>query len=160
MTSCSFQARMSEHRDYPKRDVTTEPSGNHFTQRGHSVSDLKGLVLEQVKSKDPYVLRARENMLIKKFDTYRKGLNNEPWLRMTLAAFLLSTETIMFISCFHMLCCVVWTGISQNSKYITTKQFSNLALSLDLSFHQPTDIFEIYKTLSATMPLSSIRYPL
>ena len=78
MTSRSFQARMSEHRDYPKRDVTTEPSGNHFTQRGHDVSDLKGLVLEQVKSKDPYVLRARENMLIKKFDTYRKGLNNEP----------------------------------------------------------------------------------
>ena len=78
MTSRSFQARMSEHRDYPKRDVTTEPSGYHFTQRGHNVSDLKGLVLEKIKSKDPFVLRARENMLIKKFDTYRHGLNNEP----------------------------------------------------------------------------------
>ena len=78
MTSRTFQARMSEHRDYPKRDVTTEPSGMHFTQRGHNVSDLKGLVLEEIKSKDPFVLRARENMLIKKFDTFRHGLNNEP----------------------------------------------------------------------------------
>jgi hypothetical protein len=78
MTSRPFRARMSEHRDYPKRDVDTEPSGKHFTKRGHSVSDMRGLVLEQVKSKDPFVLRARESMLIKKFDTFRHGLNNEP----------------------------------------------------------------------------------
>ena len=77
MTSRPFRARMSEHRDYPKRDVDTEPSRKHFTKRGHSVSDMRGLVLEQVKSKDPFVLRARESMLIKKFDTFRHGLINE-----------------------------------------------------------------------------------
>ena len=78
MTSRSFKTRMSEHRDYPKRDIDTEPSGQHFTKRGHNVSDMRGLVLEEVKSKDPFVLRARESILIKKFDTYRHGLNNEP----------------------------------------------------------------------------------
>ena len=78
MTSRSFKTRMSEHRDYPKRDMDNEPSGHHFTKRGHNVSDMRGLVLEKVRSKDPFVLRARESILIKKFDTYRHGLNNEP----------------------------------------------------------------------------------
>ena len=78
VTSRSFQARMFDYRDCPKRDVTTEPSGNHFTQRGHNVSELKGLLLERMKIKDPFVLRAIENMLIKKSDTYRHGFNNEP----------------------------------------------------------------------------------
>ena len=78
MTSRTFRERMGEHRDYPKRDQLTEPSGEHFNKRGHSVSDLKGQVLEKVRSKDPFVLRARESMLIKKFDTFRHGLNKEP----------------------------------------------------------------------------------
>ena len=78
MTTRTFKKRLSEHRDYPKRNVTTEPSGEHFTKRGHTVADLKGLVLEKVKSKDPFVLKARESLLIKKFDTYNNGLNKEP----------------------------------------------------------------------------------
>ena len=77
MKSRSFKERLGEHRDYPKRNVLTEPSGEHFNQRGHTVADLKGQVLEKVRSKDPYVLRARESMLIQKFDTYRQGLNRE-----------------------------------------------------------------------------------
>ena len=68
---------MGEHRDYPKRDVLTEPSGDHFTQRGHTVSDLKGQVIEKVWNKDPHILRARESMLKRKFETYRHGLNKE-----------------------------------------------------------------------------------
>jgi hypothetical protein len=78
MTARSFKKRFSEHRDYPKRDVVTEPSGEHFTQRGHNVAHLRGQVLEKVRSRDPYVLRARESFLIKKFDTYNNGLNKEP----------------------------------------------------------------------------------
>ena len=78
MTTRTFKKRFSEHRDYPKRDVITEPSGEHFSKRGHSVADLKGQVLEVVKSKDPFILKARESYLIKKFDTFRNGLNNEP----------------------------------------------------------------------------------
>ena len=68
---------MSEHRDYVKRDVVTEPSGEHFSKRGHTVAELKGQVLEKVRSKDPFVLRAREHLLIQRFDTFRHGLNKE-----------------------------------------------------------------------------------
>ena len=78
MTTRKFKERMAEHRDYPKRDVQTEPSGEHFTQHGHTVADLRGQVLEKVKSKDPFILRAREALLIQKFDTFRRGLNKEP----------------------------------------------------------------------------------
>ena len=60
-----------------KRGIATEPSGEHFSLNGHNVSHLKGLVLEKVKSKDPYVLKAREHMLIRNFDTFRNGLNRE-----------------------------------------------------------------------------------
>ena len=77
-TKRKFKDRLAEHRDYPKRDVVTEPSGGHFTKRGHNVSDLKGLVLEQVRSRDPFILKSREHMLIQKFDTFRNGLNQEP----------------------------------------------------------------------------------
>jgi hypothetical protein len=61
-----------------KSVLGNEPSGEHFTGHGHTVADLRGQVLEQVKSKDPFILRAREAMLIQKFDTYRRGLNKEP----------------------------------------------------------------------------------
>ena len=64
---------MGEHRP----DVVTEPAGEHFTKKGHTVADMKGQVLEKVRSKDPYILRAREAMLIRKFDTHRRGLNKE-----------------------------------------------------------------------------------
>ena len=68
MTSRSFKTRMGEHRDYEKRDVLTEPSGEHFNTRGHTVADIKGQVIEKVRSKEPFVLRAREAILIRTFD--------------------------------------------------------------------------------------------
>ena len=47
---------MAEHRDYPKNGRIEEPSGQHFRQAGHAVSDLFGLAIEHVKSSDPFVL--------------------------------------------------------------------------------------------------------
>ena len=76
-TKRPFKDRLAEHRDYPKRDVLTEPSGEHFTKRGHNVAHLKGLVLEKVRSPDPFILKAREHLLIRKFDTFHHGLNQE-----------------------------------------------------------------------------------
>ena len=78
MTTRQFKDRLSEHRDYPKRDVFTEPSGEHFNKPGHGVHHLKGQVIERVRSNDPYILKAREHMYIQKFDTFRNGLNQEP----------------------------------------------------------------------------------
>ena len=70
--------RMGEHRDYTKWDVYTRPAGEHFMRDWHSVSDLKGQVIEKVKNSDLFVLRARESILIRKFDSFRHGLNKEP----------------------------------------------------------------------------------
>ena len=77
-TTRKFKDRLAEHRDYPKRDILTEPSGRHFNKSGHDVSHLRGLVLEKVRNSDPYILKSREHMLIQKFDTFRHGLNQEP----------------------------------------------------------------------------------
>ena len=55
-----------------------EPSGEHFNLRpGHNVSDIRGIVLEEVTSDDPYILKAREHHYISLFDTYNKGLNRQ-----------------------------------------------------------------------------------
>lgn len=78
MTTRKFKDRLAEHRDYPKRDIYTEPSGGHFTKPGHNVAHLKGLVVEKVRSEDPFILKSREHLLIQKFDSFRRGLNQEP----------------------------------------------------------------------------------
>ena len=78
LTTRKFQTRFSEHLGYIKSDKITEPSGEHFNLPGHSISDMKGMVLETVKSNNPFVLRAREALQIQKFDSFRKGLNKEP----------------------------------------------------------------------------------
>ena len=73
----AIKQRMAEHKDYPKSGRTEEPSGEHFRLPGHAVSDLFGLAIEHVKSNDPFVLKAREAFLIKKFDSHKNGLNKD-----------------------------------------------------------------------------------
>ena len=76
-TKRTFKTRLSEHRDYIKSCNTSEVAGEHFTKAGHSVANFKCLAIESVRSKDPFVLNARETLLIKKFDTFKNGLNRE-----------------------------------------------------------------------------------
>ena len=99
MTTRSFKDRLSEHRDYPKRDVVTEPSGAHFTQPGHNVAHLKGVVLEQVRNPDPFVLKSREHLLIKKFDSFRNGLNQEQ--QYFLSFWFLKIMLIIYVRLYH-----------------------------------------------------------
>ena len=82
--------------DYVTSRKMDEPSAQHFCQAGHSAHDLVALGLEHVRSRDPFILRAREHLLIKKFDSYRNGLNQEPWTWLaTLASiFLLVSHSI------------------------------------------------------------------
>ena len=47
MTTRQFKDRLAEHRDYPKRDVLTEPSGEHFNHPGHGVHHLRGQAIEK-----------------------------------------------------------------------------------------------------------------
>ena len=78
MTKRKFQTRFLEHLGYIKSEKCFDPSSEHFNLPGHSLSDIEGMVLEQVRSKNPYILRAREALLIKQFDSYKFGLNKEP----------------------------------------------------------------------------------
>ena len=73
----TFQKRFSQHRDYVKRNIQTEPAGEHFSLPGHSVSDIEGIVIEKVRNSDPFVLKSCEHYYIRKFDSYRNGLNRE-----------------------------------------------------------------------------------
>ena len=77
MTKRKFQIRFSEHLGYIKSDKLSEPSGENFNLPGHQLSDIEGMVLEKVRSNNPYILRAREELLIQKFDSYQLGLNKE-----------------------------------------------------------------------------------
>ena len=79
LTKRKFQHRFSEHLGYVKSDKISEPSGEHFNLPGHKLSDIEGMVLEKVRNRNPYILRAREELLIKKFDSFNFGLNKEPY---------------------------------------------------------------------------------
>ena len=77
-TKRPFRIRLGEHKQYIRSEMMDKPSGYHFNQPGHNQSHLSGLVLEKVRSSDPFVLKAREFYLIQKFDTFNNGLNKEP----------------------------------------------------------------------------------
>ena len=79
LTSRPYRLRQAEHKQYIRSKNLDKPSGWHFNQQGHELSHFAGLVLEHVKSSDPFVLRAREYLYIQKFDTFRNGLNGEHW---------------------------------------------------------------------------------
>ena len=50
-------------------EFLTEPSGEHFTKRGHNFSHNKGLILERVRNPD--------HLFIRKFDAFHCGLNQK-----------------------------------------------------------------------------------
>ena len=54
---------------------TSKPDGKHFQLKGNEVHDIKFVVIEHVKSKNPFVLKARESFSIQQYDEVRHGLN-------------------------------------------------------------------------------------
>ena len=70
--------RMSQHRGYVNNRNLNQPTGYHFNQPGHSVSDMRITVLEKVKHKDELYRREREKYFINKFDTFKNGMNKQP----------------------------------------------------------------------------------
>ena len=69
--------RFAEHRGYVNNHDET-PTGEHFNQPGHSLSDMTLTVLERVKSSDDMYRKEREKYFIRKFNIYYKGLNRHP----------------------------------------------------------------------------------
>ena len=69
--------RLAEHRGYVVNHVTTQPTGAHFTSPGHSLSDMKIMIIEQVKIQDPAYRKEREKYFINKFNTFYEGMNRK-----------------------------------------------------------------------------------
>ena len=74
-TERSLQDRFSEHKGYAINHKTKKTTGEHFSQRGHKVSDMKVTILEKVFSTDPAIRKERERYFILKMNTKHKGLN-------------------------------------------------------------------------------------
>ena len=79
-TKRQFKTRLGEHLGYIGNERSEEPSRLHFSLPGHSKHDLQALGIEQVRSQDPFIIKAREHKYIQLFDSYRRGLNQEPWV--------------------------------------------------------------------------------
>ena len=62
---------------YVKQGDTSQATGAHFTQPGHSLSDMKFTVIEQVKKNNEMYRKLREKYFIKEFDTNNKGINKK-----------------------------------------------------------------------------------
>ena len=77
-TKLKFKKRLYEHINYVNTRNLEEPSAEHFCKPGHKVHNLLAIGIEQVRNLDPFILKAREHWIIKKFDSFRNGLNQEP----------------------------------------------------------------------------------
>ena len=76
-TSRHFCDRLTDHRGYITRRGTKHPVGSHFTQRGHSVADLRAIPIERVLPKDDHMLRKqREKLWIIRYDAVSFGANS------------------------------------------------------------------------------------
>ena len=73
-TDGKLTTRFGGHR----RDVENKKDcavGRHFNLPGHSVSDMRIVIVEKVHNTDPFFLRNRERHFIQMFKTRLKGLN-------------------------------------------------------------------------------------
>ena len=77
-TDRELAERFSDHRGYVKNKHLNQPTGFHFNQPGHDISDMTVMVLEKVKKSDEIYRKQREKYLINKFNTFRNGMNQQP----------------------------------------------------------------------------------
>ena len=69
--------RLAEHRGYVVNKLTNKPTGAHFNLKGHGLSDMKIIIIEQVKIQDVQYRKEREKYFINKFNTYYEGMNKK-----------------------------------------------------------------------------------
>ena len=90
VTERPLKVRFSEHvgsATQPCQVDTTKPVGLHFRLQGHSHSDMVILPIEKVRSKDRFIMEARESYWIKQYKSVKvqtaeeieHGLNLKPW---------------------------------------------------------------------------------
>ena len=72
----SLKERLSNHIQYVKSN--TQATGEHFNSKGHNLANMKIIILEKVKKESEFYRKEREKYLIRKFNTYYKGMNKTP----------------------------------------------------------------------------------
>ena len=73
-----LKKRTLEHLGYIRNKHLSKATGHHFNLPGHNSSNFTIKVIEKVKKKDIYYRKEREHYLIKKFNTFNKGMNRLP----------------------------------------------------------------------------------
>ena len=59
-TDRQIKERISEHKGYIKNKILTKPTGEHFNKPGHTIANMKIVILEKVKKVDTLYRRERE----------------------------------------------------------------------------------------------------
>ena len=77
-TERTLKDRVCEHLGYINTKKTNQPAGYHFNLPGHSKQDMKVTILEKQYKSDPEYRKERESFLIRKFNTFRRGMNKKP----------------------------------------------------------------------------------
>ena len=77
-TERKLKDRICEHIGYINTKKTDKATGNHFNLPGHTISDMKVTVLENIHKSDPEYRKERGTYLIRKFNTFYQGLNKKP----------------------------------------------------------------------------------
>ena len=73
-----LKERVCEHIGYINTKKLNQPAGEHFNIAVHTKADMRVVVLEKVKSLDLEYRKERESHLIRKLNTFYKGLSKKP----------------------------------------------------------------------------------
>ena len=76
-TGRKFNERLKEHLGYIRTKKLEQPTGAHFNLPGHSISNLKAVVLERCKENSATYRKLRESHLINRFKSTVTGLNQK-----------------------------------------------------------------------------------
>ena len=70
--------RFADHKGYITQGIKSQITGEHFSKKGHRVSDLQIVLLEHVfPLNDPFIRKHREHLMISKYDATRFGENKK-----------------------------------------------------------------------------------
>ena len=76
-TSRRFCDRFAEHKGYVTQKKINQPVGEHFNSKGHNVSDMLPVIIEQVTPlQDHFLRRRREKVWINTYQAIDYGANS------------------------------------------------------------------------------------
>ena len=73
----TLQSRFSEHLGYVKNKKLHKTTGEHFNNKGHTISDMEITIIEKVHNPSDAFRKQREKMFIQKFNTKYRGMNQK-----------------------------------------------------------------------------------